>query len=143
RGIDDDELASQGRDLADVAVPVEEALVEPPHFLDERRTPVQPRLGNDAADGLAELHDDALFCFIDSECGVDDDEQQCRDTDSGYDECLVHCSSSPVLTAAAGASCRRLRRSRFSSGSAWPSCITTTEPMRGSTSRRVSMYKRE
>ena len=51
RGVDDDELAAERRDLADVAVPVEQPVVEAADLLDERYAPVQARIIDDAADG--------------------------------------------------------------------------------------------
>jgi hypothetical protein len=78
--VDGDELASQRRDLADVAVPDQQAFVEPAYLLDEGQLPVQSGFGDDVALRLAELHDDALLSLIDHEQGVGgDDDQQHRD----------------------------------------------------------------
>ena len=73
--VDDDELAAERRDLAHVAIPVEQATVEAAHVLNERYSPVQPGLADHATDGLAELHDDRLLRLVDDECRAAEDEQ--------------------------------------------------------------------
>src|SRR5690606_29397947 len=165
RRVDDDELAAESRDLADVAVPAEQALVEAAHLLDERNAPVQARLVDDAADRLAELHDDALLGLIDDEGRVHHDEYQRDGGERRYREVLHR--DLPVLrgersgSGTAGGCCDEpcvivscdccgrgptFASRRFSKGSGGicPSfCTTTTEPTCGSISFSVSRYRRE
>src|SRR5690606_39155901 len=65
RRVDDDEFSSERRNLTDVAVPAEQALVEAAYLLDERDAPMQSGLVDDVADRLAELNDDALLGLVD------------------------------------------------------------------------------
>src|SRR5690606_20276175 len=125
RGVDDDELAAECRDLADIAVPRQQPLVETPHFLDERYAPVQARLRDHTAYRFAELHDDALLGLVDDEDGIDADKKQGCQRHSGESEVPAHRPSSGSTIR-----CRSLPRI-LRSGRTCPSSITKTEPIRG------------
>jgi hypothetical protein len=81
RRIDHDELAPEGGNLAHVAVPYQQALVEAAYFLDERRLPMQPGFGDHFADRFAELHDDGLFRLVDDVRRTGDDPREEGDSD--------------------------------------------------------------
>src|SRR5690606_9736126 len=132
RGVDDHELPAERRDLADIAVPRQQSLVESPYFLDERHAPVQAGLRDHIADRFAELHDDALLGLVDDEGGIDADKEQSCQRYGGESEIPAHCASSGSTIR-----CRSLPR-MLRSGSTCPSSITKTEPMRGKVSCNAS-----